>query len=76
MQRFGQDVFNQSTFYLTAQLAGQSLGPQVVAITPPKVVSTMSAENSREHVLNSDSEYGTAYGDMKNNSGAEVAAPD
>ena len=37
MHRLGQDV--SRTFYLTALLAGQSLGPQVVAISQTKILS-------------------------------------
>ncbi len=50
---------DRKTFYVTAPVAGRSLGQQVVAITKTKskVVLTMSAEHSREFVTDSKDSY-------------------
>ena len=60
------------TLYVTAPVAGRSLGPQVVAISKKKnVVITMSAENSRTYSTDDDAE--SNYGVMESvpNSEAE-----
>ena len=76
MQRLGPD--DRKTLYLTAPVAGRSLGPQVVAITQKKIkiISTMSAENSKDYgdEYSSDSSYGRM--ESVHNSGAEDGAPD
>ncbi len=77
MQRLGPD--GRKTLYMTAPVASRSLGPQVVAITPKKkikIISTMSAENSKDYGDESTSD--SSYGRMESeqNSGGEDGAPD
>ena len=75
MQRLGSD--GRKSLCMTAPVASQSLGPQVVAISQKiKIGSTMSAEHSRGHTDDylSDSSYGAM--ESVHNSGAEDGAHD
>ena len=65
------------TLYVTAPVAGRSLGPQVVAISKKnEIVITMSTENSRTYSTNEEavSRYGGR--ESASNSGAEYGASD
>ncbi len=71
-QRLGPD--RRKIKYLTAPVASQSLGLQVVAISKKEIIigSTMSAGNSRDDIddYSSDSSFGRM--ESVHNSGAEV----